>query len=228
MHNPFIGFRRSLGWTEGSHSRNPAIDYATPKGAKFGAPEAGIYRHRPSNLSRSDTSAAGHIGELELADGRRIRFCHLDRHIAKNGERVVEGQAIAVTGNTGYVRPTPTVWWPWAGAHMHTYGLTRDGKRWNWTIDAGAAPVSTVTVRRKAKVAAPGRRHATRKSPKKQTIARGKTGTFRGFVRGNWVTANGVSTNIWYVGKSLGNRFWAGSFTEISTDGLTDLTGIVK
>jgi len=140
--NPFLRFRMSLGWLDGSHRNNPAIDYATPVGFVFGAPGAGIYRHLRSNLSRTDTSAAGHHGELQLTEGPykgyRIRFCHLDRHVAGNSTRVAPLDVLAATGNTGYVQPAPTRAQPHLGAHVHTYGLTPSGARWDWTQHATA------------------------------------------------------------------------------------------
>ena len=142
--NPFLGFRMSQGWTSGSHRNNPAMDYATPVGFRFRSPAAGIYRRRASSLSRTDTSAGGHIGELEIVggqlDGYRIRFCHLDHHVAAHGARVDVDDVLAATGNTGYVRPAPTRTQPHLGAHVHTYGLSPNGSRWNWTLFASAAP----------------------------------------------------------------------------------------
>lgn len=140
--NPFLDFQMSQGWTDGSHARNPAMDYATPIGREFGSPGAGIYRRLASNLSRDDPSAAGHMGELLLQgdgwDGFRIRFGHLDHHIARHNARVEQMELIIATGNTGYVRPRPTSAQPSLGAHVHTYGLTPSGARWNWTLYAGA------------------------------------------------------------------------------------------
>lgn len=146
LYNPFLGYKMTQGWTAGSHVNNPAMDYGTPVGFRFGAPAAGVYRQLPTNLSRTDTSAAGRMGELLISEGRwagfRIRFAHLSAHIAGNGARVSRGDIIAATGNTGYVRPNPDRPGgnPWDGAHVHTYGLTPGGLRWNWTLYAGAEP----------------------------------------------------------------------------------------
>lgn len=139
--NPFSSFRMSQGWTEGSHARNPAMDYATPVGHEYESPATGVYRRLGSNLSRTDASAAGHLGELLIVGGEwdayRIRFAHNDHHIAPHGARVEAGKTIlAATGNSGYVKPRPSAAEPHAGAHVHTYGLTPDGDRWNWTLHA--------------------------------------------------------------------------------------------
>jgi murein DD-endopeptidase MepM/ murein hydrolase activator NlpD len=225
MHNPFADYRISQGWAVGSHATYHAIDFATPVGTKFGAPDAGVYRRMPTNGSRTNPAAPGVWAHLIFDDGSRIVFCHLQKHIAEDGERVVEGQPLACTGNTGFVRPTPTRANPSAGAHMHTYGLSPSGKRVNWVSAVNTLPASSGAVRRRAKRTAIGRTHGSRKAKAVQTLKKGQTGTFRGFVRGDWVTAHGVSTNIWYVGASHGRRFWAGNFTVISTEGLRDLTG---
>lgn len=139
MFNPFAGYRVSQGW----NANHRAVDYATPIGFEFGSPGAGIYHHLAPNLSRTDPNAPGVWGQLTLDDGDRIRFCHLDGHIARSGSRVEMGTPLAVTGNSGYVIPRPTLLNPRAGAHMHTYGLTESGLRWNWTLYATVAGLVT-------------------------------------------------------------------------------------
>lgn len=136
FHNPFSGYRISQGWTEGSHAANPAIDYPTPIGFAFTAPADGVWRRMPSVLDRSNKSAAGHYGYLELANGDRLYFCHLKRHLAADGARAVKGVTVlAETGNTGFVRPEPSEQRPYLGAHVHTYGRRRNGTRFDWTKD---------------------------------------------------------------------------------------------
>lgn len=132
MRNPFAAYPMSQGWRAG----HEAVDYATPVGVAFTSPASGIYVHRPSELAWKP-GMAGHHGDLYLDDGRRIRVCHLDRHIAPHGSLVVEGVTIlAVTGNSGYVLPRPSPASPNNGAHMHTTGFHPDGTRWNWTLEA--------------------------------------------------------------------------------------------
>jgi hypothetical protein len=50
----------------------------------------------------------------------------------------------------------------------------------------------------------------------------GTVGNFDGWINGEQVNDGVANTNIWYRGTS-GNWFWAGGFTRISGDGLTDL-----
>ena len=135
--NPFLGHRVSVPWT----AAHQAVDYATPIGFRFVAPADGVYYRMPDELSRTP-GKAGRWGRLVLDDGRSITFCHLNRHIAHHGQRVTGGRTVlAETGNTGYVRPAPTRRQPWLGAHMHTYGLTARGDRWDWTRWASPAVI---------------------------------------------------------------------------------------
>lgn len=122
MHNPFALYRVTDRWRAG----HQAVDYGMDEGTPFGSPSVGVYRHD------GEWDDAGVRGSLLLPDGSVIRFCHLLRHVAADGARVAEGQTLAESGNTG----TST------GPHMHTYGLTPKGQRWNWTIQATAAGVT--------------------------------------------------------------------------------------
>lgn len=135
--NPFLGHRVSGLWTPA----HQAVDYATPIGFRFVAPADGVYYRMPDELTRTP-GQAGRWGRLVLDDGRSITFCHLNRHFAHHGQRVTGGRTVlAETGNTGYVTPAPTRAQPWLGAHMHTYGLSASGRRWNWTLAAAPASV---------------------------------------------------------------------------------------
>lgn len=120
MHNPFAGWRVTDVWRAGHY----AVDYGMDAGVSFGAPAAGVYRHD------GPWKDAGNRGVLTLADGRVIVFCHLSSHVAPHGARVAEGDTLARIGNTGTS----------FGPHMHTFGLTASGNRWNWTLEAGAKP----------------------------------------------------------------------------------------
>lgn len=126
--NPFLPFRVTDTWREGHR----AVDYATPEGTPFVAPGDGVYDRLPSELRKDIPGQAGHYGDLRLDDGRRIRFCHLDRHIAADGARVVGG--VTVLGETGTTGTS-------TGPHMHTTGFNANGTRWNWTLEA-ARPAS--------------------------------------------------------------------------------------
>lgn len=119
MHNPFAQYRITDRWRRG----HEAVDYGMDEGTPFGAPAAGIYRHDGT------WDDAGIRGSLLLPDGGELRFAHLERHLAPHGARVDEGQLLAESGNTGKS----------SGPHMHTYGVTPHGARWNWTDQASPA-----------------------------------------------------------------------------------------
>lgn len=53
----------------------------------------------------------------------------------------------------------------------------------------------------------------------------GTIGNFNGWIYGEQVNDGVANTNVWYRGTS-GNFFWAGGFTKISGDGLTNLNPV--
>lgn len=133
--NSLARFRRTQGW----HSGHQAIDFGTPKNTVIRAPEAGRYYRMPSYLSRVDPTAAGIWGYVEFENGERAYICHLTRHIARHRAKVVKGQALGRSGNTGYVRPSPLprpagTGNPEEGQHVHTYGKRKNGARFDWTL----------------------------------------------------------------------------------------------
>lgn len=114
--NPFAGYRVTYGWKKGHY----AIDYGMNNGTPFTAPADGT-------VTNQWFSDAGNRQCLLLADGRKILFAHLDQYLVKNGAKVKQGQVIGTSGNTGSAS---------TGPHMHTFGLNKDGSRWNWVEDA--------------------------------------------------------------------------------------------
>lgn len=176
--NVFATWPKTNSWG-GKHL---AVDYGTPIGTVVRAPQAGTYRRLPTESSKTDPTSAGVWGELVLSDGSRIRFCHLSKHIAAHNSKVVKGQALARTGNTGFVIPSPTWFNPNAGAHMHTYGLTRYGARWNWTVGATKGCYGVVIPAKGLNLRA---NHST-KSKVLLTIPENTKLTARGFYRKWW------------------------------------------
>lgn len=131
--NPYTKWPVSQGWREGSHAKpggGPAIDYAAPWGSTLLAPAAG-------RVSLSQGSPAGLRLSLILPDNRQIILCHGSDFLVDHGEKVGLLAPVMKSGNSGLVDPMPTPSNPYAGAHLHTYGLYANGVRWNWTLSAG-------------------------------------------------------------------------------------------
>lgn len=62
-------------------------------------------------------------------DGNSLEFAHLDKYICKEGEKVKQGEVIAITGNTGHVT---------TGPHLHIQIIDNknrriDPEKYNWT-----------------------------------------------------------------------------------------------
>jgi len=91
------------------------MDFKTPVGTEVHAPRAGTVTRVNWNWG-----ANGNCIEMKLADGTLAKFLHLSENRVKEGDRVSQGQVIALTGNTGHS----------TAPHLH-YQLDRDNK----TID---------------------------------------------------------------------------------------------
>lgn len=123
--NPYLSYRVSQGWREGTHALpggGPAIDYALPMRTPIVAPCAGV-------LERGSAPAPGLNVTVHRDDGSMIVQCHLDSFgTPRTGDQVAQGQVLGYSGMTGVA----------TGPHVHTYGLHANGARWDWTIDAAA------------------------------------------------------------------------------------------
>lgn len=130
--NPYNRWPVTQGWTEGSHAipgGGPAIDYGTPFGTVLLSPSDG-------RVSLSQGGPAGLMTTLILPNNRKIILCHGSDFLVRHGDRVEILQPLMRSGNSGRVYPAPNKWNPYAGSHLHTYGLFAGGARWNWTRDA--------------------------------------------------------------------------------------------
>lgn len=97
-------------------SQEAGVDYYCPIGTPLVAAGAGVV----VDVSLSIGPPAGRFVTVDLGDGRRVRYLHLQRIIVRRGERVARGQVIAYTGASGYGEED----WSWnpatGGAHVHT------------------------------------------------------------------------------------------------------------
>lgn len=100
----------------GTPSSEPGTDYYCPRGTPVKAAAAG----RVVAVGDSIQPATGRFVTIDLDDGRRVRYLHLERRHVKVGDRVRWGQHIADSGATGYGDAD----WSWnvsgtGGAHVH-------------------------------------------------------------------------------------------------------------
>lgn len=90
-------------------------------------PVVAIADGRVVDVGDSIGPATGRFVTLDLDDGNRARFLHLDSRFVGRGDRVKRGQVIALSGATGYGEED----WSWnvwetGGAHVHmTLWLTQ-------------------------------------------------------------------------------------------------------
>lgn len=126
-----------------------------------------------------------------------------------------------VSGNDVWFKGTSGNWF-WSGGFEggpNTAGLTD----LNVTVMVGnqrqALAVESVNARADANTSAT--------IDASHSVAAGAVGTFDGWKHGESVTANGVTTDVWFHGAISGNWFWAGGFTDIGTHDLKDMNPVV-
>lgn len=163
-------------WTE----KHRAIDVPTPKNTIVRAPEPGVYYRMPDELQRIP-GRAGKWGKLVFPNGEAVVICHGNRHIARSRARVVKGQALMRSGNTGYVLPPPTRTNPDSGQHVHSYGLRANGTRFDWTINAETRATGRVSAKKGLRL----RKSASTASKTLTVLPFGTKVTAIGF-RGQW------------------------------------------
>lgn len=111
---PFGSQRILNGRPRSPHS---GVDFAAPKGALVHSPARGIVR-----LAAKDMYLMGNVLMIDHGLGVRSIFIHLDRILVREGDRIEQGQRVALVGKTG--RAT--------GPHLH------------WGVSVGVTPVDPV------------------------------------------------------------------------------------
>lgn len=97
-------------------STEPGTDFYCPRFTELHAAASGVV----ADIGRSITPATGRYITLDLDDGKRCRYLHLEEIHVSLGQRVAWGQVIGKTGATGYGEAD----WSWnvagtGGAHVH-------------------------------------------------------------------------------------------------------------
>jgi murein DD-endopeptidase MepM/ murein hydrolase activator NlpD len=125
-------------WSKGYHT---GVDYAVPVGTDVLAVADGVIT--PATWGRSYG-----VQLVQKLDGGYFIYAHLSKTLVKPGDKVVEGQVIAKSGNTGNS----------TGPHLHAELRTKS--HWSSGTDLDPAKLigtkpASVAKKVKAKVAAP-------------------------------------------------------------------------
>lgn len=89
------GFGRRSAPKRGASTYHKGIDWATPVGTAVVASSGGVVERAGWG------SGYGYVVYINHADGRQTRYGHLSKILVKPGDRVSQGQKIALSGNTG-------------------------------------------------------------------------------------------------------------------------------
>ncbi len=98
---PVAGGRQSSGFgkrsapTKGASTYHKGIDWAVPTGTTVMASSAGTV------AKAGWGSGYGYVVYINHADGRQTRYGHLSKVLVSVGQKVSQGQKIALSGNTG-------------------------------------------------------------------------------------------------------------------------------
>lgn len=213
--------RAHRGWIPGEHRGD---DYGHASGDQIYAINEGIVEYVYDGTGNNS------------GWGRRIIIRHTDRAtssynhmgpggvLVKRGDRVRIGQHIAIMGSSGKS----------TAKHLH-HEIYIDGQRVNPSLWIGKVLPGTPSIAPAPASAGGGSRvrvvartvnarvapNTSAKANRK--LAAGVIGNFDGFIRGERVTQNGITSDIWFRGAYNGEFFWSGNFTSQSTDGLADL-----
>ena len=106
-------------------SGEPGVDYACSYGTIIIAAGNGVI----ADLTYSNGGGTGRFVAIDLDDGKRIRYLHLSDIYCSVGDRVVQGQGIAVSGASGYGND-----WHY-GPHVHATLFPEQWYDWSNTLD---------------------------------------------------------------------------------------------
>lgn len=117
---PISGGRQSSGFgkrnapTKGASTYHKGVDWAVPKGTA-------VFASCGGTVARAGWgSGYGYVVYINHSDGRQTRYAHLSKVLVKAGQRVDQGQRIALSGNTGIS----------SGPHLH-FEMLIGGKQVN-------------------------------------------------------------------------------------------------
>ena len=108
------GFGRRSSPTKGASSYHKGVDWATPVGTAVMASSSGTV------AKAGWGSGYGYVVYINHADGRQTRYGHLSKVLVSAGQKVSQGDKIALSGNTGVS----------TGPHIH-FEILINGKQVN-------------------------------------------------------------------------------------------------
>jgi len=209
----------------GYHS---GVDYAVPSGREVYAPVAGTVTYASYHNVRGNM--------VGIFDGQFThRLMHNSQFRVKVGDKVTEGQLVALSGTTG-LSTGPHVHWDII--NRNTMDATAFGDfidPFEWLNGKYIAPLPPSQPTPVQDVLQPWQRRTTpygngvnrREAPSvnakllEEFIQPNDVFDFKGYVVGEAYSGN----NIWFVGRyGTPTYFWSGAFTDPGTSGLPNLT----
>lgn len=208
-------------------------DKGTPVGRPLRAPGDGVItlagNAGPWNTNDYwlEGAFAGNSVVLDCGPGQpAFTFNHLSTIVVTRGQSVRKGDVICYSGNTGGAT---------SGPHHHfevmpdgwdfnngTYGRINPDHVCKGFYDGTQGQPTQPNHRKNGPQVTNQRADASIGSALVREIPAGQLEVFEGFVRGQEVTLNGFTSDVWFKDK-IGYA-WCGGFESQSTDGLTDLT----
>lgn len=89
------GFGRRSAPTKGASTYHKGVDWATPTGTS-------VYASCGGTVSKAGWgSGYGYVVYIDHEDGRQTRYGHLSKVLVKSGQKVKQGEKIALSGSTG-------------------------------------------------------------------------------------------------------------------------------
>ncbi len=108
------GFGRRSRPTKGASTYHKGVDWATPVGTP-------VYASSGGTVAKAGWgSGYGYVVYINHEDGRQTRYGHLSKVLVKAGQKVKQGERIALSGNTGVT----------TGPHVH-FEILINGKQVN-------------------------------------------------------------------------------------------------
>lgn len=195
------------------------IDYSKGTGTNVYAPAGGIVRYARFHSVRGNM--------VGIFDGTNThRLMHNSAFRVTEGQRVVEGQVVALSGSTGLSIGPHVHWDILKGDDMDAEAFSNFINPWEWLNSAPAPPAPAPPVVAiqpyQRRVGANGVNHRTgpnRGAEIIQEFPADDIVNFKGWVKGENVDGN----DIWFVGRFKGGYCWSGSFTDTGTHDLEDM-----